>query len=122
MKTTFDPIENALTPAFTVKGRGISWTSDLERLLDHRLKKLERRFPGRFQAVGVSLEDVNGPRGGVDKRCRLNFVLKHHGPLSVCADASKPQTAIAQAADRAAGVIVRRVLRGRDRRGGPVAA
>jgi len=121
MKATSTRIETARTLPFAVKGRGIAWPSDLERLLDYRLKKLERRFPERFQAVDVSLEDVNGPRGGVDKRCRFNLMLKNHGSLSVCADASRPEAAIAQAANRAASVIVRK-LRGRVCRGGSTAA
>jgi len=34
-----------------------------------------RRFAGRVRKVRITLQDVNGPRGGVDKACRIQAQL-----------------------------------------------
>jgi hypothetical protein len=48
----------------------------IERRLHHALE----RFGARVLLVRVGLEDVNGPRGGPDVRCRLCARLARAGP------------------------------------------
>ena len=43
----------------------------LEEYLERRLRFAIGRFEDRVTAVRVWLEDVNGPRGGIDKRCAI---------------------------------------------------
>lgn len=64
-----------------------------DALREHIRQKLElvaRRFGTRVDGVVVRLTDVNGPRGGSDKRCRI-LVRKASQPSFVvqalCADA-----------------------------------
>jgi len=43
-------------------------------LLEYAERRLEfalGRFGDRVQRVMIYLEDINGPRGGIDKRCRM---------------------------------------------------
>jgi ribosome-associated translation inhibitor RaiA len=47
--------------------------SRLERRLDFALGRLGRHI----QRVWVNLTDENGPRGGIDKRCRILVRLQH---------------------------------------------
>jgi putative sigma-54 modulation protein len=39
--------------------------------VDRKLQAGLQRFAGRLRNVQVTLQDVNGPRGGVDKSCRI---------------------------------------------------
>ncbi|HEX2638748.1 MAG TPA: HPF/RaiA family ribosome-associated protein [Gemmatimonadales bacterium] len=48
-----------------------SVTDGLRGHIGRRLNSALARFRGHVDDVQVRLSDVNGPRGGVDKRCRL---------------------------------------------------
>ena len=60
------------------------------------------------------LTDVNGPRGGPDKRCRVVAHLAT-GPVVVCRTAPNPVAAVAAAAVRCRRLILARLKRRRDR-------
>jgi ribosome hibernation promoting factor len=44
----------------------------LREYIERKLKLALDRFDHRLDRVQVRLEDVNGPRGGMDKNCRLH--------------------------------------------------
>lgn len=67
------------------------------------------RFASRVQLVRVRLGDLNGPRGGVDKRCAIECDLGRLGSVVVEEVDSDLYTAIDRAASRAK-VAVRRKL------------
>lgn len=66
------------------------------------------RFADRVAKVHVTLEDVNGPRGGIDKRCSMRAVLRSGGEPLIAVDLDG---SIAVAIDRAAERLARRVAR-----------
>jgi len=75
------------------------------------------RFADRIAQVDVALEDVNGPRGGVDKRCTLRALLRRGGPPLVVRNLDRHlSVAIDLAADRLARSVVRAIERRRSRR------
>ncbi len=80
-------------------------TDSIERAL--------RRFRGRLRRVRVVFDDENGPRGGVDTRCRLMLETRHGRPVVTQGLASDAQGALRMALDRA-----RARLRGRRLRAG----
>jgi len=41
------------------------------------------RFRSRVRTVNVSVTDVNGPRGGIDKKCRCVVHLKKMAPIVI---------------------------------------
>ncbi|TWU41334.1 hypothetical protein Q31b_27730 [Novipirellula aureliae] len=53
--------------------------SDVEDLL---LAAVDR-FRSRVRTVKVSVRDVNGPRGGIDKKCRCVVHLKKMAPIVI---------------------------------------
>jgi putative sigma-54 modulation protein len=69
----------------------------------------------RLQWVDAYLTDVNGPRGGPDKRCR---VVAHvaTGPIVVEQIGRDPVVVAAKAAARCRRLILARLKRNRDRR------
>ncbi len=68
-----------------------------------------------LRAVDVYLTDVNGPRGGPDKRCRVVAHLPTGRPLVVSRTARDPVVAAAAAAARARRSVRARLTRRRHR-------
>jgi ribosome-associated translation inhibitor RaiA len=108
-----------LVPTF-LKGRRKIWTADHKDFVVDRLAAAIGAFGRRIRRITVWLEDVNGPRGGVDKRCRITLHLKRSGRLTADASAATRYWAIAKATARARTALVRKrerksSLRGRVR-------
>ena len=80
-----------------------------------RLRAALRGFRRRILAVHLRVVDVNGPKGGADKQCRV--VAHIHRAPSVVVEyvASDVTTSILQAVKRALRAIVRRLKRGTGR-------
>jgi putative sigma-54 modulation protein len=91
-----------------------------ERLNEH----VERQFNfalGQFDSwiVGVTihLEDVNGPKGGVDQQCRALINLKGGKTLKIEDIDAEMIAAVNRAADRAGQVVAREVEKRREKKG-----
>ena len=67
------------------------------------------RFAPRVQDVRVRLADVNGPRGGIDKRCAIECNLGKNGSVVIEEIDSDLYTAIDRASSRVK-IAVRRKL------------
>ncbi|HQR11520.1 MAG TPA: HPF/RaiA family ribosome-associated protein [Casimicrobiaceae bacterium] len=79
----------------------------LRELAEKRARFALRRLTWLVPKVKVSLSDVNGPRGGVDKRCRIEMRTYRAGDVLVTALARDWRTALENALMRAARVLVR---------------
>ncbi|GAB4523373.1 MAG: hypothetical protein Tsb0020_41750 [Haliangiales bacterium] len=66
-----------------IRARGVALTESLERLTRRRLYFAVGRFAASIEQITVRLSDVNGPRGGVDKRCRIAVATRAAGTLVV---------------------------------------
>jgi putative sigma-54 modulation protein len=96
--------------------RGVNYELD-DELKDHTARRLRfalGRFTDRVGRVTVHLSDVNGPRGGVDKRCRIAVALVPRGVAMVEGSDHDPFALVARAAKRV-GQSVRRTLERRRR-------
>jgi putative sigma-54 modulation protein len=65
--------------------RGVNLELD-DKLTDHierRLRFALGRFAARIDQLTVYMSDVNGPRGGIDKRCRIAVALVPRGMVIV---------------------------------------
>lgn len=64
--------------------------------------------------VAISLSDINGPRGGTDKRCQIRIPLPRARGVQIEEVAGDLQIATARAVDRAARTLARRLTRQRE--------
>jgi len=74
------------------------------------------RFWNRISGTAVSLRDINGPRGGIDKHCRVRLRLSPKGQITVIADAANEFAAATTAIARAQRAFVRHLERRTRRR------
>jgi hypothetical protein len=81
------------------------------------LRFVMRRLSWLVPRAKVQLSDVNGPRGGVDKRCRVELKTDSAGTVVITSLARDWRCALDSALARAARVLVRVWRRGGDRRG-----
>jgi putative sigma-54 modulation protein len=86
--------------------------ADIERRLQFALGRFDRRIV----QVTLVLADVNGPRGGDDKQCRLLVRLAHSGKVTIEERQANVSFAVALAADRAGRAVSRRLNRRRSAR------
>jgi len=96
-----------------IHGQGLAIDAAVRGRVERRLGFALGRFGGRVVRVAVHLADVNGPRGGVDKRCRVVADLPGH-PAVVVEEADADRNAlIDRAADRVGHALRRRLDRAR---------
>ena len=84
---------------------GGSEHAELIREIQRRFTFALDRFAHSIREVEVSLSDVNGPRGGIDKICRVRLRLYPRGIL-----VAKSASSSLQHAARDAGMKVRQML------------
>ena len=96
--------------------RGVNYALDdvMKGHIERRLRFALGRFAARIRRLTVRLTDINGPRRGIDKRCRIAVALVPRGVVMVEGSGDDPFALIADVAKRA-GRAARREL-GRWRR------
>jgi hypothetical protein len=98
-------------PAF-IRAEGTELDKDDRALLRRKLGMRLGKFAPAIERVSVRVADVNGPRGGVDKACRIKVVLT--GLPSVIVD--ERDAAARVAIDRALSGVGRAVRKTLQRR------
>lgn len=89
----------------------------LRTYVERRLHFSLGRFIGRLGRVKVKITDINGPRGGVDKSCRISAeMLPTRKPIVQEAVDANLYVSIDHAAERIGRSFSREVERGRDSR------
>ena len=69
-----------------IRGEKYAVSEELQTHIERRLRFALGRFDGRIGRVTVRISDVNGPRGGIDKRCRIEVSLIPRGVVRVEGD------------------------------------
>lgn len=101
-----------------IQTRGLELGEQLRDFIRRRLAFGLDRASRELGTVFLSLSDINGPRGGNDKLCRLRIPLPRMRDVVIEEIADDPHVAIARAVDRAARNLQRR--RSRSREFGPL--
>jgi putative sigma-54 modulation protein len=63
-----------------IRGIGIPPTEALSAHVKRRIAFSLSRFYARIERVVVRLSDLNGPKGGTDKVCRVSFTVNGLSP------------------------------------------
>ena len=97
-----------------IQARGFTLTQAIRGYVERRLRfALSARY-ARIDRLRVRLSDINGPRGGRDKRCHLQVLLPGQTALVIEDTKANLYVAIDCAADRARRTLTRRLARQRD--------
>lgn len=90
-----------------IRTRGFSLTPGLRAHVERRLEFALDRFGDRILRARVTLADVNGRRGGEDKRCRVEVRLRGGGVVQATVLDRDAYAAIAAAAHRVGRALAR---------------
>ena len=75
--------------------------------VEQRVRLALHRLQGQVQQARISLRDINGPKGGVDKQCQIMLTTSGYGQLVIVAKAEHAQGALNQALQRATHTLAR---------------
>jgi putative sigma-54 modulation protein len=85
-------------------------SASIASLARRRLEFALRRFSGRVRSLSVRLTDINGPRGGVDKKCLIAARLERPRRVVVVEDVdADPAVVVSRATERVARAVSRAV-------------
>ena len=98
-----------------IQARNFSLTDALRSHAERRLRFALTCCDDHIKQVVMRLSDINGPRGGADKRCHLQVVLTGLPDVVVKDTEADLYVAIDRATDRAGRTVGRRLARQRDR-------
>lgn len=91
-----------------IQARGFSLTEALKSYVRQRLSNAFASLEG-IQRIAVRLVDINGPRGGIDKRCQLQVVLARRPDVVIKDTENDMYAAIDKSAGRASASVRRRL-------------
>ena len=94
-----------------IVGREFTLTGAIRAHVRRRLGFALGRFSDRIQVVRVMLGDENGPKGGLDKTCRVRVDVRGQGEVIVEQVDSNAYAAIDRAADRVGRTVARQLDR-----------
>lgn len=67
-----------------LKGLGIELSDALVRFCNRQIvEPLQRVYDRQGPRLEIELSDDNGPKGGLDKRCRITFEMPHSKTINV---------------------------------------
>jgi ribosome-associated translation inhibitor RaiA len=96
-----------------IRSRHIPVTDELRAWCERRVDFSLSHFRDRIRDVTLRLEDANGPKGGLDKRCVLVIRLRRGAPIVLSTDDSSVMAAVDRSVDRAGQAVSRALERER---------
>jgi len=93
---------------------GDAQATDLLELSQRRTRFVLRRLAWLVPRATVRMSDVNGPRGGIDKRCQVELKTDVLGTVVVTSVASDWHSALNKALARAERFVLRLMRRNDD--------
>lgn len=99
-----------------IHGQKVPVSAKLESHIERRLHYALDRLAPRITSVSVYVEDVNGPKGGVDKQCRILAQVKPSGKVIVKETGEDAFQSVSLAAEKIGRAIRKRIDKVIDKR------
>lgn len=99
-----------------IRVRNTEISPAFEEWIERRVWFALAKFGGRICRITALLEDMNGPRGGVDQRCRVEVILVRSGKIQAEATDADAVVAVSRATNRIARRLRDALERRRTRR------
>jgi ribosome-associated translation inhibitor RaiA len=99
----------------SIRTHGFDLSDPLKSYTERRLRSSLGGFGTRLEGVEVRLGDVNGPRGGIDKRCAIKVIVRRSGVVFARAAGDDVYSTVDHAAARIRSAVSRTLSRRRPR-------
>ncbi len=99
-----------------INSRKIELNPQAPEYAQKRLSSALKRFSNRLNKIKLTLTDINGPKGGIDKLCLIEINHKNGHCITVKSESSSLYTAIDEASGKAKRAVTKffnRILRRR---------
>jgi ribosomal subunit interface protein len=100
-----------------ISGQNMHVNEEMKSHVERQMEYALGQFETWISSVKVHLEDVNGPRHGVDKQCRVLVSIKSGRTIKVEDADVEMAIAVNRAADRLGQAVSREVDRRREKKG-----
>lgn len=97
-----------------IQTNGFTLTEGIRSYTTQRLQFALDRNDQQITHVSVHLADINGPRGGIDKRCKINLTLVGQNNIVIEDTEADLYVAIDRASERCARTLTRKLERSRE--------
>jgi putative sigma-54 modulation protein len=97
-----------------IQTNGFSLTDGIRDYTIRRMQFALHRNDKHIVSVRVRLADINGPRGGVDKRCQIDLSLAGQNDIVIEDTETSLYVAIDRASERCSRTLNRRIERLRE--------
>lgn len=94
-----------------VKARNLVLSKDLKHYVKRRIRYALDSRRDSISRITVTLSDINGPRGGEDKRCQVLVKLSGQGDVVIDDKQDHVYAAIDNAASKASRTVTKRIER-----------
>lgn len=94
---------------FSIASRKALMSRALAQHIAQKFRTALERFADRVRDIRIRIDDLNGSRGGADKRCRAVISLRSSGTLLVEAVSADAYAASAWTAEKCKFALARRV-------------
>ena len=89
--------------------RGLTLTEDLKEYIERRIHFALGRYSAKIKSLSIRLEDINGPKGGIDKCCQIQVDVGLAQKVIIRECSGTAHAAVANAVDRAERSMERRL-------------
>lgn len=91
--------------------RGFTLTDGLKNHTEAKILQAFQRLAHNIHKIVIRLEDINGPRGGIDKRCSIQLYPKNSTIIVLASLHSEMYTAIDTSIDKTRQRLTQKIKR-----------